>query len=188
VEAFPNGGWYQFPPQNVVRRKQMFEIWIRSVPHTARLFALRCALREFARFSEKGLTREEFEKVRGFLRSYRHHYATSTMARLGFRMDDGFHGVTGGYLENFQARMDALTLDQVNAAIRRHLRGRPMTVAMVTNEGEAVRKAILANASSPITYPTTKSTEVQAQDREIEKYPFDATTVTVVDGRTIFEK
>lgn len=44
IENFPNGGRLQMPPQNVCRRHQIFEIWIRPVPNDTRHFALsRCA-------------------------------------------------------------------------------------------------------------------------------------------------
>ena len=43
LEHFPNAGQRFLPPQNVARRQQIFEIWIRPVPNETRHFALRAA-------------------------------------------------------------------------------------------------------------------------------------------------
>ena len=52
IENYPNGGQRQLPGQNVARRQQIFEIWIRPVPNEATHFALRAALREFKHSSK----------------------------------------------------------------------------------------------------------------------------------------
>ncbi len=46
------------PPQNVARRRQLLEIWIRPVPNETGQFALRAALREFQKFVDNGMTQE----------------------------------------------------------------------------------------------------------------------------------
>ncbi len=46
IEAFPHGGFRSMPPTGVGRRQQLFEVWIRPVPHERAVFALRAALRE----------------------------------------------------------------------------------------------------------------------------------------------
>ena len=120
IEHFPQGSQLQMPPQNVARRRQMFEIWIRPVPHEARHFALRAALREFKKLVDEGMREADFELTRRFLAKYVLHYAPTTMERLGYALDDRFYGVQGSHLENFRRWMPDLTLEEVNAAIRKH--------------------------------------------------------------------
>ena len=50
IEHFANGDELQFPQPNDGRRQQIFEIWLRSVPHEVRHFVLRAALRELKRW------------------------------------------------------------------------------------------------------------------------------------------
>ncbi|HTY36760.1 MAG TPA: pitrilysin family protein, partial [Bacteroidota bacterium] len=92
IENYPNGGQRQLPPQNVSRRQQIFEIWIRPVPNETRHFALRAALREFKKLVDQGMTKNDFELTRNFLSKYVLHYAPTTMERLAYALDDRFYG------------------------------------------------------------------------------------------------
>src|SRR5690606_27659483 len=84
IEAFPDGGDYQMPPTNVPRRHQLFEIWLRTLPNEQAPFALRAALRELERLVETGMSREDFELTRSFLKKYAVHFAETTEERLGY--------------------------------------------------------------------------------------------------------
>jgi len=88
IEHFPHGGQRQFPPANVARRQQMFQVWIRPVPNYAKLFAFRAALRELQKLVDNGMSEEEFELTRKFLKNYVLHYAPTTMMKLGYALDD----------------------------------------------------------------------------------------------------
>lgn len=171
IEHFPNGGRMQMPPQNVARRKQMFEIWIRPVPLETGHFALRAALREFQRLVEKGMSEEEFALTRGFLRNYVLHYAPTTMQRLGYALDDRFYGIQGSHLETFRRMMGEITRDEVNAAIRKHWQYGNMQIAVITKDGAKFRDALVADTPSPITYRTAKPESVLKEDKEIEVFP-----------------
>jgi zinc protease len=178
------------PPQNVSRRRQIFEIWIRPVPNEARHFALRAALREFSMLVEKGMTKSDFELTRGFLRKYVLHYAPTTMERLGYALDDRFYGIDGSHLEKFRKMMDQITLDDVNAAIRKHWQFGNMQIAIVTGDAEGMKNALVSNASSPITYTSPKPAEVLAEDKEIAdfKLSIKAEDVKIVPVAEVFEK
>ena len=109
IEHFPNGGALTKPPQNVCRRQQLFEIWIRPVPNEARHFALRAALRELKNLVDNGLTEEQFDLTRKFLRNYVLHYAPTTSERLGYALDDRFYGIPGSHLDLFRRAMNEVT-------------------------------------------------------------------------------
>jgi zinc protease len=171
IENYPNGGRLQLPPTNVARRKQIFEIWIRPVPNEARHFAMRAALREFKKLVDNGLTKDEFELTRGFLRKYTLHYAETTSDRLGYAIDDAFYGLDKGHLEQFKTNLETLTLAEVNAAIKKHWQYDNMQIAVVTKDAAAFRDALLADAPSPMKYQTEKPQSILDEDKEISTFP-----------------
>jgi zinc protease len=171
IEHFPNGGKLSTPPQNVGRRRQIFEIWIRPVPNETRHFVLRAALRELGRLAQQGLTRQQFELTRAFLKKYVLHYAPTTSERLGYALDDRFYGLSGSHLEMFRRMMDEITLEEVNAAVRTHLQPGNMQIAVITKDAASLREALVADAASPISYPTPKPASVRAEDKKIERFP-----------------
>ena len=186
IENFPEGGRRSVPPQNVCRRKQIFEIWIRPVPPEAGHFALRAALREYRHLVENGLTKEQFTLTRNFLRNYVLNYAPTTMARLGYAIDDRFYGIKGSHLAQFRAMMKTLTLADVNRAIKKHLRYGDMAIAVVTKDAKGLRDELVSDMPSPITYRTKKPESVQSEDREIAVFPVklapeDVTVVPVTE-------
>jgi zinc protease len=189
IENYPQGGRRSKPPQNVCRRKQIFEIWIRPVPAEAGLFALRAALREFHMLVDSGMTQEQFDLTRKFLRKYVLHYAPTTMERLGYALDDRFYGIEGGHLERFRRMMETLTLADVNAAMKKYWSSHEMHVAIVTKNAGAVRNALVNDTPSPITYPTPKSASVLEEDRLIMAYPAKARPddVRIVPVKEMFE-
>ncbi|HET55128.1 MAG TPA: insulinase family protein, partial [Ignavibacteria bacterium] len=133
IENFPNGGSRQMPPTNVSRRQQIFEIWIRPVPNETKHFSLRAALRELKLLVDNGLTENQFELTRNFLKKYVLHYAPTTMERLGYAIDDKFYGIDGSHLERFRTMMDKVTLEDVNNAIKKYLQYENMMIAVITN-------------------------------------------------------
>jgi zinc protease len=189
IECFPGGGERQMPPQNVARRQQIFEIWIRPVPNEARHFALRAALREFKQLTDRGLTAEQVDRTRNFLKKYVLHYAPTTMDRLGYALDDRFYGIQGSHLEIFRQRMDTTSPEEVNAAIKKHLPYGNMQVVIVTRDAKALREALVSDAPSPIKYATPKPPAVIEEDRQIASFPLGvkAENVEIVRVEGLFK-
>ena len=190
IEHFPNGGELQMPPANVGRRQQIFEMWIRPVPHAAKHFAVRAAVREFRHVVDHGMTEQEFAATRKFLKTYILHYAPTTMDRLAYALDDRFYGIEGSHLELYRRTLDELTLSDVNAAIKKYWQCENMQIVMVTDNAKALKEASTTNAPSPYTYPTPKPESVLKEDEEIVKYPLPikAENVTIVPVTEVFEK
>jgi zinc protease len=190
IENFPNGGELQMPPQNVARRRQLFEIWIRPVPNETRLFALRAALREYQHLVEQGLTEDEFSLTRSFLRKYVLHYAPTTMERLGYALDDRFYGIRGSHLEIFRKMMETLTLADVNRAIRKHLQYGNMQIAIVTKDAGSLKEALVSDAPSPIAYKTPKPESITKEDEQISTFPLKVKpeNIRIVPVAELFEK
>jgi zinc protease len=190
IENFPNGSRLQMPQQNVARRQQIFEIWIRPVPNEAAHFSIRAALREFRMLVENGMSESDFQLTRNFLRKYVLHFAPTTMERLGYALDDRFYGIDGSHLETFRKMMDEITLDEVNAAIRKHWQYGNMQIAIVTGNAEGLKNALVTDASSPITYTAPKPAEVLEEDKQIIdfKLGIKAEDVKVVKVEGMFER
>jgi len=191
IEAFPEGGQRSMPPVNVPRREQLFQIWIRTLPNDKAVFALRAALRELTSLVDHGLTSEQFELTRGFLKKYSLHFAETTSARLGYAVDDRFYGVEGdGHLARFRKMMDELTLEDVNAAIKKHLQYANLKIAIVTGDADGLRAALVSGAPTPITYDTPKPAAITDEDREIAAFPLGITAerVTTVPVDEAFER
>jgi zinc protease len=181
IEAFPEGGRRTMPPVNVPRRQQLFEVWIRTLPNPQAPFALRAALRELERLVDYGLTAEQFELTRTFLKKYSLHFAETTSAKLGYAVDDRFYGIDGdGHLARFRRMMDELTLAEVNAAIERHLQSANLKVAIVTGDAVNLRNVLASDTPTPVVYDTPKSDVILAEDREIAAWPLALTAERIV--------
>ena len=190
IEHYPNGGRLQIPPQNASRRQQIFEVWIRPVPNGTRLFALRAAVRELQRLVEHGMSKSEFELTRSFLKKYILNYAPSTMQRLGYALDDRFYGIQESHLTLFHRMLETLTLEDVNAALKKHLAYHNMKIAIVTKDASAQKSALIADTPSPISYNTPKSESVLSEDKEIAVFPLkiNASHITIIPVNSLFEK
>lgn len=190
IEAFPEGGQRTVPPVNVGRHRQLFEVWIRTLPNPQGVFALRAALRELQGLIDRGMTEEEFALTRDFLGKYVLNFAPTTFERLGYAVDDRFYGIQGeGHLARFRERMKTLTVHDVNAALKRHLQAENLTIAIVTGEAETIQAALTSGAPTPITYASPKPDEVTKEDPEIAGYPLKiaADRVKVVTVEKMFE-
>ena len=170
IENFIQDGGSTFPVPNTPRRQQFFSIWIRPVPHHNAAFALRQAVRELALLVEHGLSPDDFEATREYLVNYSKLYVQTTSRRLGYAMDSRFYG-TGFFVDEIRTRLESLTVDEVNAAIRRRLQVDNLAVAIVTGDAEVFRDELLSGEPSAVTYNTEVGEAILAEDEEIKPYP-----------------
>ncbi len=173
------------PPTGVGRRGQKFEVWIRSVPKENALFALRAGLREVENLAKNGLTKEQFEFTKRFLKGYSLHFAEGTSQRLGYAVDDKYFGLASGsnagHLAMFRKMMDEITLDEVNAAVKKYMQADNIQIAIVTPDASGLKEALVSDAPSPVTYPKvmTPTKEILAEDKIIEAWPMKITAENV---------
>ena len=189
IEHFAFGGSFMQPPPNFSRHQQIFEVWIRPVPHAIRHFALRQAIREVQLLGENGLSREDLEAMRNFQLNYMVSLAQSNSEMLGYSVDDRFYRLPQSYLDLTKSRLGTLTLDQVNTAIRKHLSTENMVIAVVTENAEEFKKALVANTPSPMQYDSPKGEAILLEDKIIMNYPLaiKAENVTIIPADKIFE-
>lgn len=184
--------YWHFPPftsnpgPNVPRRQQYFSVWVRPVvPDTAH-FALRNALFEVDRLIEKGMTEAEFELTRDFVVNYSKLWAQSPANRLGFVMDSAFYGMES-YIDEIDRRLKQLTLDDVNQAIRSHLRTDNFHGVLVTADAEAVKSYLEADEPSPMEYNAPPEDEVIEADKSIHKIQVKPASVAIVSVQDMFQ-
>lgn len=166
IEAFPRGMYQFFPDPNIVRRQQIFEVWVRPVVPANAHMALRLAVNELRSAIGKGMTPAEFEATRDYLMKNVYVMTARQDQQLGYAIDSKWYGIPE-FTEYMQARLRALTLDQVNAAIRKHLTGKDLSIVYVTKDAEALKQALVADAFSPIKYDGTKPQALLDEDKVI---------------------
>jgi zinc protease len=187
IEDFIQAGASTFPVPNNPRRQQYFSIWIRPVPRDKAVFALRAALWELDRLQNRGMTPQAFEDTRAFLLNYSKLWIQTLSRRLGYTIDGAFYGRKSLVTELAQ-RLPALTVDQVNEAVRKHLKTEGMKVAIVASDAAALKALLASGKPSPITYDTQGTPEdVIAEDKEIAGFPLKDVSVRIVPVAQMFE-
>ena len=176
------------PEPNLARQQQIFQIWIRPVEAENGLFALRAALYEYDKLVRDGISQEAFDTTREFLTKFANVLTQTQSARLGYALDSRYYG-TPDYNSYLKSELSKLTLADVNAAIRRHLKSDRMRIVVVTKNAEAFRDMIVKNTVSPITYNSPKPKEVMDEDKIIQGYKVNvkAEDVVVVPVGQVFQ-
>jgi zinc protease len=188
IEDFIQEGGTTFPVPNNPRRQQYFSIWIRPVPKDKATFALRAALWELDRLVEKGMSAADFEATRSFLLNYSKLWVQTLSRRLGYAIDAQFYG-RKDIVAELAERLPKLTVEEVNTAVRKHLKTSGMKVAIVAENADELREILTANRPSPMTYDTQGTPEdVLAEDKQIAVFPLKDVTVQVVPVGQMFER
>ena len=129
------------------------------------------ALRELKLLVSEGLSAEGFARIQRFADRYYALYAQTEQQRLGNALDERFYGESGPHLDTLRAAFRALTREQVNAAIARHLALGPLQIALVAPEAEKLAEALIKGEPSPISYASEKVAAVLDEDKQIASFP-----------------
>ncbi|MEJ8801446.1 M16 family metallopeptidase [Pontibacter sp. H249] len=208
IEWYDNGGSFQLPNPGVPRTANYFALWIRPVQIAEGLkqqytelkdinvghahFALRLAMREIDNLIQNGMTQQDFELTRKFLRSYIKLYIQTQEKQLGFLMDSRFYG-RQNYIEELDKLLANLTVQDVNDAVKKYWQTEDMFVTIVTDDSEAepLKQALLNNTPSPMSYSNLVKEglpkEVLAEDDEIATYKLNVKDVKIVDSKSTFK-
>jgi zinc protease len=188
IEYFPSGMFQFQPDPNLARQEQIFQIWIRPVPPEQAMFTFRAALYEYDKLVSDGLTPEAFEATREFLTKFVDVLLQTQSASLGYALDSRYYEIPG-FGEYLKSELPKLTLEKVNAAIKKHLKSNQMRVGIVTKDAEALKEAILNGKPSPMSYNSPKPEDILAEDKIIEKYPVPTKPewVKIVPVEKVFE-
>ncbi len=189
IEAFPRGMFQFFPDPNLARRAQLFEIWIRPVVPAHAVFALKLALFEVQRLIDHGLTQEEFEETRTYLKKNAYLMTKTVGRQVGYAIDSWWYG-TPEYVEYIRRELDMLTPERVTEAVRRLLRRNDYHVVFVTEDAEGLCAELLEGAPRPIAYQSPPPAEVLAEDAFVAQVPLALTPerVTIVPVEEVFAR
>lgn len=134
------------------RRRQSFSMWVfPKATDAAPCIELELELLE--KWRNKGVTKKELAWAKRFLiRS--HAFAVDTPSkRVGLQLDSALYSLPEGYYENYLEHVKAVTLEQVNEAIRTRISDQDLLVTVVGTEkdvGDDIRKAIAGLSQSEV--------------------------------------
>jgi len=186
IEYFPNGMFLSEPEPNLARRQQIFQIWIRPVEPPTAHFTLRLAMFEFDRFLKEGLSEESFQRSRSYVTKYSNLLLKTKDAELGYAIDSKVYGIAE-YTSYIRNALMKLTRDDVNRAIRKHLHANNLDIVVVAQDCEALKKKLVANDASPITYNSPKPENILAEDKIVQTWKIEPASVTIVPVDKVFE-
>jgi zinc protease len=166
IEAFPRGMFQFFPDPNVARQRQIFEVWIRPVVPVNGHMALRIAVYELDKMIRDGLTNEEFTRTRDYLMNNVYVMTARQDQQLGYALDSQWYNI-GEFTAFMRKALQNLTLEQVNAAARKHLDSRNLSVVYVTKDAAGLKQALVSDAPSPIHYDGEKPPALLAEDKVV---------------------
>jgi zinc protease len=170
IEYFPRGMYLMEPQPNLARWSQIFQVWVRPVEPPTAKFALRLALFELNKIREEGMTQEAFERTREFLGKNVNVLTRTKRAELGYAIDSMFYG-TGAYNDYLKTRLSKLSLADVNRVIRKYIRTDSVVIAIVTKNAEDLKRQLLSEEASPMTYNSAKPKDIVDEDKIVEKWP-----------------
>lgn len=174
------------PTPNVPRHQQYFSVWIRPVvPETAH-FALRAGLHYVQEAVADGLRPAEFELTRDYLLSYSKLWAQTLSERLGVQMDSRFYAMPY-WIDEIDRRLRAMTVAEVNAALKKHIHPDTWDAVIVMNDARAMAGALFADEPSPIEYGSEVEEQVLETDKAIVGLAVRPTAVEIVPVAEMFE-
>jgi len=187
IEAFPGGMFQFFPPPNIARRAQLFEIWLRPVQPENAHMALRIALFELDRLVREGLTEKQFAQTRDYLLKNVFVMTATQDQQIGYALDSDWFGI-GEYTSTLRDRLSKLTLAEVNQAIRKYFSSQDLQVVMITQDAKGLKEKLVTDAVSTVTYDGVKPQQLLDEDKVIGalKLQIDAQDVTITPVDDVF--
>jgi zinc protease len=189
IEYFPNGMYLSTPEPNYARHQDLFQVWLRPLrDNNDAHFATRAALFELERMVEQGLSQSEFEATRDFLSKFVAQMVDSPGRRLGYALDSAWYGIES-FPEYVRNGLAQLTRDEVNAAIKRHLRSAHIQFVFISKDSDDLAARLADNQPSPMSYNSDKPAELLAEDAVIavKDLGLDAARIGRVVAEEMFE-
>ncbi len=176
------------PAADNSRHSQIFQIWIRPVEPPTAHFALRLALFELEQLVEKGLSEAQFAATRDFLMRNVNLLMKTKGAELGYAIDSKVYGIPE-YTSYIQNSLRNMKYEDVQKAIKKHLRKDRMQIVAVSDNAAALREQLLSDAPSPMKNNSSKSNEIVEQDKLItgKKLGLKPEQVTIVPVEKVFQ-
>jgi zinc protease len=168
IEYFPRGMFIFDPQPNLARRSQIFKIWVRPVPPDVASFTLRLAMLELNHFVTDGIPASDFDGAKEFAMKYVNVLTKTKDAELGYAIDSAFYGIPD-YDTYIRTQVSKLTRDQVNAAIRKHLRADRLQIVAIASNADSLKKQLTGEDPTTIHYNSPKAGDILEEDKTVEK-------------------
>jgi zinc protease len=151
--------------------------------------AIRVALHELQKLVENGMSAEDFQKTREYLSKNVFLMTATQNQQLGYALDSKFYGI-GDFAATMREKLAALKLEDVNAAIRRHLSFQNLSLVIVTKDAKGLREQLLADGVSTIKYDADKPQALLEEDKVIgaRKLGLKPENVKIVPVDQVFAK
>lgn len=188
IEYFPRGMFQFHPDTNLGRQQQIFQVWIRPLRNNNDAhFATRAAVYELRKLIEEGMTEADFEATRSFLSKFVSLLTDGQSRQLGYALDSRYYG-TDGFADYVRQGLAELTLADVNRVIREQLRVERMQYVFVTRDAADLRRRLVDDAPSTVTYDSEKPESLLQEDAEIAVLPlgFADDAVQVLPSEDVF--
>jgi zinc protease len=167
AEAFPRGMFQFFPDPNIARRAQLFEVWLRPLrSHEDAHMALRIAIHEVDALVANGLSQEAFDASRNYLMKNVFLLTSTQNQQIGYALDSQWYG-TSEFTSFMRERLQKLTLADVNAAVRKHLQTKDLSIVIVTKDAAALKDRLVSDAPSILKYDGQKPQDLLDEDNAI---------------------
>jgi zinc protease len=144
---------------------------------------LRIAIHELGNLIDHGLTQAQFEETRDYLMKNVFVMTARQGQQLGYALDSKWFGI-GEYTQFMRDRLNTLTVDEVNAAIKKHLTTKDLSIVIITKDAAGLKQALASDAASSIHYDGEKPADLLAEDKAIGalklNVPSDRITITPI--------
>ncbi len=185
IEYFPRGMYQTKPDANLGRSSQIFQVWLRPLrSNNDAHFATRAALFELDNLIKNGMSEKDFQATRNYLTNYVPQLVASQDQQLGYALDSEFYQ-TEEFVKYVREQFTKLSLDDINRVIKENLQTDNIHYVFISGDGKDMKKRLLSEQVSPLTYNSDKAAELLATDKIIESYkltlPFKNVEVITVD-------
>lgn len=184
LEHYEQVGWSSTQELGTARTQPQFAVWLRPTTVENGPFALKLALDLTETLVQDGLSQAEFEQTQRYLSARIGTWAMTPQRRLGFAVEARAQRVPDR-LVDLPARIDALTLDQVNDALIEHIHPENLRIVVVTADGQRFVDAVIEDQDTPIVYNgVTPTPEQAAMDQRISstRLALDSWSIVPADG------
>lgn len=185
VEYFPRGMFQFVPDTNLARRQQIFQIWLRPLrTNQDAHFATRLALDELETLVKDGLGEDDFQATRSYLQKTLALLMQTDARRLGYALDSEFYDIApfDGYVRR---ELEAMSVEDVNAALREHLSSEGMTMVFVAEDAADMAARLEDDRPSPMKYAPPKP-QLAERDAEVVAKDLEVSTSTVIPAAALF--
>jgi zinc protease len=187
IEPFTQDAWTRFAKPNILRRSGFFSIWLRSLENENVPSAIRLAVDALRRFAREGIPEAEFEDAKKHVLAYTLLWQQGLHRRLGLAMDEVLLG-RPGWWEEVRSRIAELTPEDVRQALRRHLAGRAIRMALVSAKAESLALVLRENRPSRFVYKTEVPESLRVEDERIANLALGVRRVVATTARDLIRR